>query len=265
MNGCNDSVFSICGGISCSFGVFAIGDVLKKKKIISVKVAYFAAGGYLLFFLISSIQYNLESTNEVAMFEKTLGYNPQNARIRVSYALALAKRGRFEDVEKQFRMVLEDEPWNVRARIGLGKALIDQEKYTDGLQQYELKENIRLTYEIIIRIYQGQIKSNPNNADLHYSLGVIYSKTGNIYEAVNAYEQAVALNPAHLNALFNLASSCDALGRQRKMVEYYERLIAQPGVRDFRYKQAFLRLGEIYKQLGQFEKAQMYLEEGGKI
>lgn len=52
-------------------------------------------------------------------------------------------------------------------------------------------------------IYDEQLKRDPENADIHFGLGKVYLQTGRTLQAVDAYQEAVRLEPT--NEMFRLA------------------------------------------------------------
>lgn len=158
-----------------------------RGKIISLKYFKILMAGLYAFLFLMTVQANLYATNEIAMFERTLGLNPSNIRVRNSLALAFAKLNRFEEAEGHFREVLDTAPWDARARIGLGKALCDQGKFQEGIREYEkvrqpgdlrelLAENLRLTYNILISQYRETLEKDPNNREVRNALNRIRKK-----------------------------------------------------------------------------------------
>jgi len=185
------------------------------KKQCSPEVFQIVIIGILVFFMLITVQQNLHARSAVAMFERSIQYQPNNARMQYSLGIEKGIRGYPEEAEKYFRRSLAIEPRKPIARIGLGKALCDQGKYWQGIQEYEkvshpkrleglLKENLRLAYARIIERYQKRLIDEPDNAQLHFSLGVMYSKTNKIDEAIKQYKRALQLDPKHKNAAFNL-------------------------------------------------------------
>ena len=62
---------------------------------------------------------------------------------------------------------------------------------------------------------------------LHYHLGLLYGKKGQIYEAIQALETAVEINGKHFPALKNLAVLYQKAGFKLKAVEMWERALGQ--------------------------------------
>lgn len=230
-----------------------------KAKWLSTPVLRFGVTGVFAFFVLLTVQYSLYSSSETAMFERTLSINPTNTRIRNSLALSYAKRNRFDLAEENFRRVLDVEPFNDRARVGLGKALCDQGKYWEGVREYEkaqnsggalkslLDENLKSTLMFLISRYDHFLRSHPDNARAYHSLGVVYSKLGDPGRAVTHYEKAIAIDGNLKDSVFNLASTYEALGARDKAIALYQKVLllrtgADPDDMD---RISALRLGEM--------------------
>ena len=87
-------------------------------------------------------------------------------------------------------------------------------------------------YQKAFEHYQQWIINEPYNAQLYYSLGTVYSRSDRVEEGIEQYKKAIGLDPDYRNALFNLASSYDALGEAGWAVTYYERMLATGGEAD---------------------------------
>lgn len=210
----------------------------KEKRMMSKWSQFIIVSFFLVFFIILSNVQNRVSAHPVNMFAQSIQYNPTNTRVRTSYALALASIRDFQGAEKQFRQVLEAEPFNDRARIGLGKSLCDQKKCWEAILEYEkvsstaspdllalVKNNLQLTYKIAIAQYEYQLIGRPYDYDIHFSLGVVHTKAGNTERAIKHYEKAIDLNPEHKNALFNLASLCESIDQKDKALKYFQHIV----------------------------------------
>ena len=69
-----------------------------------------------------------------------------------------------------------------------------------GRSESELKE---IDNKIIV--YNETIKSNPEDADAHFNLGILYEKKMKFKDAISEYQQAVNLKPDFIDARINLA------------------------------------------------------------
>lgn len=231
----------------------------------------FLCAGVFLYFGIMTFGQDLISSQELAMFEQSLKFNPLNTRVRNAYALALARRGLVQDAEEEFREVLSREPWDARARIGLGKSLCDQGKCLDAIREYEgiadagslqelLEQNLKSTYEAVIRQYVRQIALEPDNSQLYYSLGVIYAKQGNLPQALREYRRALELDPNYRHALFNLGAGLEAGGEPGEAAGYFERLVAL-GEEDVLTELTYRHLEKIFSRRGDDAAVQAYREK----
>ncbi len=229
-----------------------------KIKILSPVGLAVGLSGFYAFLLLMTIGHTIYSSNEIAMFERTLQVNPYNTRVRTSLALGYAKLQRFEETEKDFREVLAVDPANVRARIGLGKALCDRGKFWEGLSEYEkivdpvdqkdlLEKNRSLTYQFLLEKSRRFLDAHPDDPAAYYTLGVVYSKTGETTRGIEYYLKTLELRPDFKNALFNLASSYALLGEMPKAAEYYEKFLILAGDDDELSAQAREYLGRVKK------------------
>lgn len=74
---------------------------------------------------------------------------------------------------------------------------------------------------------QAGSKIDPLAYRLHYHLGLLYGKKGQIYEAIQALETAVEINGRHFPALKNLAVLYQKAGLKLKAIEMWERAASQ--------------------------------------
>ena len=89
-----------------------------------------------------------------------------------------------------------------------------------------LDDNLKYTYDVVIRQYQKRLEQEPDNSQLHYSLGVMYAKTGRSREAIREYLQALRLDPRSQPALYNLGSLLESSPQPEKAVVYFKKVIA---------------------------------------
>ncbi len=208
-----------------------------ERGLFSKNIFRAAAAGLYLFFFCLLVQQNIYAANEMSMFQETLKYRPDNIRINNSLGLSYAQKRLFKEAEWHFRKSLNQNPFDPFARISLGKVLCDQGRFNEGVEEYEkvvdsgkyrelLENNLRLTYVILVEKYKKRLAEDPSNARMHYSLGVIFSKSQRIDEAIEEYHRAVEIDPFLENACFNLVTSYTILDRLPEAALYFEKLIA---------------------------------------
>ena len=247
-----------------------------RRRAVSRRSPPFFATAVFFYFLLFTVGQNLHAVHELSMFEKSLSYDPQNTRVRICYALALAKVGLFAPAEQEFRKVLAAEPWDTRARIGFAKSLCDQGKCLEAVFEYEaipdagnmqglLEDNLKYTYDVVIRQYQKRLSDEPQNSQLHYSLGVMYAKTGRSREAVREYLQALRIEPRERATLYNLGSLLESGPQPEIAVVYFRKAISLGRRKDQLTEYAYRHLAKIYERRGQLRRARAYFQEAEKI
>lgn len=97
--------------------------------------------GVLIFFGLTTIEQNFYAKSELAMIERSLFYQPHNARLNSSVGLIHALNGRFVKAEEHFRLAVADDTQNPRYLISLGKSVCDQKHYQECLNIYNAIPN----------------------------------------------------------------------------------------------------------------------------
>lgn len=274
-----DHFFYIPSAGLFAFFVLALRTVFARaarRGAISRRSSVFFTTAVFIYFLLFAVGQNVHAVHELSMFERTLSYDPRNTRVRMCYALALAKVGLFARAEEEFRKVLTAEPWGTRARIGFAKSLCDQGKCLEAVFEYEaipdagnmqdlLEDNLKYTYDVVVRQYQQRLEQEPDNSRLHYSLGVMYAKTGRSRAAVREYRAALRLQPRDRAVLYNLGSLLESGPRTDQAVAYFKRVIAFERKEDQLTEYAYRHLAKIYERRGQLRRAGAYFRAAEKI
>ena len=107
-----------------------------------------------------------------------------------------------------------------------------------------------MSYALLIKKYEADLRSRPADAELHYSLGVAYAQTDQLRRALLHFDQASTLNPHHKNALFNLASGYETLGRAKLAIAFYQKLLDEGGLEEDMDKYVRQRLAVLYQKTG---------------
>lgn len=108
------------------------------------------------------------------------------------------------------------------------------------------------------KIINELIKSDPDNPDLYYNLGVASSKNGEKKEALNYYTKAIELNPDYTEALINKAQLI--LDGESAIVEEMNKLADSNNSADWdRYDELKIEKNNVYKD------ALPYLESASRL
>ncbi len=102
-----------------------------------------------------------------------------------------------------------------------------------------------------IEAYRQAITLDPDFADAHCNLGTLYFNHGDRDQARHWYAAALEREPSHLEAHFNLANLCEEEGRRESAVHHYKAALqADPFFSD-----AHLNLALLYEKLELNRKA----------
>ncbi|MBD0333484.1 MAG: tetratricopeptide repeat protein [Chitinophagaceae bacterium] len=100
------------------------------------------------------------------------------------------KQEQFELAEKQFRRALQLSGENGTAQFNLANALIKQKKYDEA--------------EAVLQKLTSTASDKNLKESAHYNTGVLYSKQKKLDESIEAYKNALRLNPDDMQARENL-------------------------------------------------------------
>lgn len=99
--------------------------------------------------------------------------------------------GQFDLAERYYRAALEADPGNTTARYNLGNALYHQRKFKDAVAV--LDENAK------VPTAGPQVRSAS-----HYNKGVVYTKQKDLQNSIDAYKDALRIDPDDRQARENL-------------------------------------------------------------
>jgi tetratricopeptide (TPR) repeat protein len=80
-------------------------------------------------------------------------------------------------------------------------------------------------YTKAIEAYKQAIRINPDDAIAHYNLGVIYYELGFYKEAIEVFNQAIRIDPDFAEVYNNLGLTCIKLGDYAKAIEVFKQAI----------------------------------------
>jgi tetratricopeptide (TPR) repeat protein len=115
---------------------------------------------------------------------------------------------KYEEAEKEFRVVLQINPDDATAHSNLGVLLEDQERYDEAEKEY--KEAIRI---------------DPDDAVVHYNLGILLKELERYDEAEKEYKEAIRIDPDDATAHVNLGVLLKELERYDEAEKEYKEAI----------------------------------------
>lgn len=185
-----------------------------------------------------------ESPMKVARMRKSeLATNPTQV---AAYQAFLA--GDDQAAGRLYRQLLQSDPRNVDALLGLAAVASRQDKVDEAVRTYqhalELDPRNSIAQAGLITMLgqtnPGEAESRlknllaqqPDAAYLHAALGNTYSELNRWPEAQQSYFQAFSMDSANADYAFNLAVSLDQMGKYELALDYYQRaasLLAKQG------------------------------------
>ena len=112
-----------------------------------------------------------------------------------------------------------------------------------------------------IEAFKQAIRINPDYAEIHYNLGVAHGKSGMYKEAIEAYKQAIRINPDYSDAHTNLGVSYGRKGMYKEAIESYKQAIKT----NYENANVYINLGVAYGKSGMYKEAIDALSQAIKV
>jgi superkiller protein 3 len=111
--------------------------------------------------------------------------------------------------------------------------------------------------EEVIQRHQQALLQSPLHADLHYRYGLLLRQVGRHAQAVEAFRNAVEINPNYSKAQVKLAICLKECGAVEEAIEAFQRALKIDG----RFVDVHYQLGLLFAQRSQFELAAEQFEQ----
>ena len=158
------------------------------------------------------------------------------------------ERGYPETSEIFFRRALQEDPASAEALYGLGSVYLQQQKLPEARESFGRVLKLQASYP-------GTIPNAWNN------LGILSAREGNTASAIELFQRALQIDPAHLIALLNLGN---AYRQQKEWAEAKKALQRAfdvgPDDPEVNYS-----LGMVYAQLDESNRAFEYLKRAVEL
>jgi tetratricopeptide (TPR) repeat protein len=135
-------------------------------------------------------------TQAVDQFKKALDLQPNSARERVNYGIALLHAGKTAEGMAELEKAQKQDPTIPHTWFNLAIAYKKDSQFDNAITQF-----------------QGMAKLVPDEPVTHYNLGALYKLTNKPDEAIKEFELATKLNPNLAGPHFQLSNSYRAAGR----------------------------------------------------
>jgi tetratricopeptide (TPR) repeat protein len=158
------------------------------------------------------------------------------------------ERGYPETSEAFFRRALQDDPTSAEAVYGLGSVYLQQQKLKEARESFERVLKLQASYP-------GTIPNAWNN------LGILSAREGDAAAAIDFFQRALQIDPAHVIALVNLGNAY----RQQKEWGDAKKVLqrafeVEPDDPEVNYS-----LGMVCAQLGESDRAYEYLKRAVEL
>jgi tetratricopeptide (TPR) repeat protein len=185
---------------------------------------------------------NGHTAEAIAAFEKAFQLDPNDARARVNFGVALLKSGRTAEAIAQFEKARAIDPRNADAYLNLGSTLARAGKLDAAIADFEIA-----------------LKLAPDRAAARSGLcGALAMKGGRASEALPHCEQALEGNAGDGEAHTNMAIALSELGRLKEAIAHLEeaaQLLPASGVVEANLGAALAQDGRLAEAEGHFENA----------
>jgi tetratricopeptide (TPR) repeat protein len=150
----------------------------------------------------------------------------------------LVQKGRLDDAIQIYRKAAESHPKNAKLHLTLGLSLANKGEAVEAARHLRASVQIEPTY-------QGW-----------YSLGLVYASRNAFTEAVEAYQQALRLNPRAYRAWYQLGLVHSAQAQFDSALEAYGKSIEM----NPQFEEGYLGLGSAYFWSGDRDAAKRQVE-----
>ncbi|WP_420319041.1 tetratricopeptide repeat protein [Ekhidna sp.] len=201
--------------------------------------------GYYAYYYNEAInRYNEEAFEAAAEnFETAYYINPADTNAILNAAYAASSAGLDKKAEENFKKSYEAGVRDKSLFLQLYNYAVKEERFEDALAiMQQGKEAIPndpdfAKYEISLLIELDRteeakselltaIENDPQNADLHFSLGVLKDELGDKKGAIESYDNAIAIDSEHYNSNFNkgvyIFNQANELIKERNALSYKE-------------------------------------------
>ncbi len=150
------------------------------------------------------LTYNGSYKEALSLFEEILKSEPENISVLYNYGFNFLKAGKKEKVIEVFDKIAGD----CMIIADCGTACYDEGLYDEAERYYLLSE-----------------KTDPENSSLQNHMGVLDFVRGNYKEAEKHFKKAVAYDENNIDSWFNLADTCEILGRVEESLKARKRFL----------------------------------------
>lgn len=212
-------------------------------KLNSRRLAVIIAAVLVLLYSVRTMMRNEDWKSQIAITNSILKIDPLNQWALTTLGVAYSDLGQYETAIKPL----------VKA-IMLSKDYFAP-KNVLGFCYLELGR-----HDEAIKILTDALKIKPYNLEALSSLGVAYAQTKKYSEAIQQFERAIKADPSFVNGYMNLATTYSQMDENAKAIQVYKQAAASTKSTES-IAIAYVRIGDVYMKLKDFEMAGAYYEK----
>jgi len=208
------------------------------------------------FNLYGQVFYALNNTEEAKnKWQRCRQIEPQEVECRLNLAQLWIALKLYKNALPPLNEVIENHPAEARAYFYKGLVFRSGLKDTAvALQYFQKAIDLKQDYFEALDLmgvtlaaradslaplyYRRALEVQPQNADLHYKLGVYYMQQDEINQALEAYTKATQVDPRHADSYYNMGYMMIELREFRQAERYFSQAIAS---RERNYKALYGR------------------------
>lgn len=226
--------------------------------------------------LISTAQYH-EAANRLT---RSIELNPNRARTHYNLGVALSRLGRSGEALASYQRAIAQNPAHTRSFYNTGiiqlkRGNVPEAKaaFLRALEAHSPSMNPKIHYQLgqiyarqgevdnARRSYRQAVRLRPDYIAARVGLARLSEKKGDVEAAVTEWQRVVRLNPQSDTAQYSLGRIYERLNDPIRAIEAYKKnLKLQPG-----HVESLMRIGRIYLMLGRPCEARVYFERVLKL
>ena len=183
---------------------------------------------------------DLDQTEDaIFYFNAALKINSKSSDIYYNKARALKRLKKYKESIENYQLAIQIEPYNYIAYLNLGFLFNEIQDYDNALIQYN-----------------SAIKIAPKIQELYYNKGIVLENLREFKDALVEYNKALLINQNFEPVLFNKCGVLIKLKLLNEAKDTINKLVEiNPNNSDY-----FIKLGIVYEELKNFEKAIFYYD-----
>jgi tetratricopeptide (TPR) repeat protein len=206
------------------------------------------------------------------------GVAPGSAKPEVvyNYALSQMREKKYHAAIAALKSVVDEKPEMTEAWIALGQSLQASKQYKQAMEPYDMvfRQSGDLKYLVLkgdcarkaknrkeaIAAYNECLAVDPATVKARYNLSITYMEVKQYENAVESFQQMLELEPDSYRVYFSMGRSYFHLGQFEEALEAYDLAMEAQETANL-----FISIGEVYDKQGQKKKAEYWYKKASKL